>query len=107
MEELIPIFLFMSVAAVLILRPISKKLGVLLEAMSRERLPSAAPHAHDESELVRIRMLLEHVAKRVDLMEERLDFTERLLGATRSNRAGVPSRMEGLHTDSQPEYLHG
>ena len=69
MEELIPIFFFISVAAVLILRPISKKLGVLLEAMARERLPSAAPQARDESELVRIRMLLEHVATRVDLME--------------------------------------
>ena len=74
MEELIPITMFMCIAAVAILRPVSTKLGGLLEAMTRERSVDKT----DSAELARIRVVVEHVAKRMDLMEERLDFTERL-----------------------------
>jgi hypothetical protein len=82
MEELIPITMFMCIAAVAILRPISSKLGHLIEAMTRQRIGQAPPAA-DSGELERIRVLVEHVSKRIDLIEERLDFTERLLGGTR------------------------
>lgn len=90
MEALIPITMFMCIAAVAILRPISTRLGGLLEAMKQERM---AAHSGD-AELTRIRVLMEHVAKRVDLMEERLDFTERLLGNPR--RAQTFGREELL-----------
>lgn len=79
MEELIPITMFMCIAAVAILRPISTKLGGLLEAMKHERMAVKT----DDMEMARLRGLMEHVAKRMDLMEERLDFTERLLGGRR------------------------
>jgi len=85
MEELIPIFLFISVAAVLILRPLTRRLGMLLEAVARSRM-GAPP---DTAELARVRGMLEHVSKRLDLAEERLDFTERLVGsAQRQGMAG-------------------
>lgn len=83
MEELIPITMFLCIAAVAILRPISTKLGGLLEAMTRERTASRS----DDAELARVRVVVEHVAKRMDLMEERLDFTERLLASGRSTSA--------------------
>jgi hypothetical protein len=103
MEELIPIFFFMSVAAVLILRPISKRLGSLLEAMARERQP--LPQT-DNGDLARVRVLVEHIAKRVDLMEERLDFTERLLSGTpRRNSAGTA--FEPLIRERETEHLRG
>ncbi|MGH3927920.1 MAG: hypothetical protein ACRDTT_34510 [Pseudonocardiaceae bacterium] len=104
MEALIPIFLFMCVAAVMILRPISSKLGGLLEAMARER---HAPHQVDTGEIARIRMLLENVAKRVELMEERLDFTERLLSTSRRTGVAGSLRSDPLARERESEYLHG
>jgi hypothetical protein len=81
MEELIPITMFMCIAAVAILRPVSTKVGGLLEAMTRER----AQNQTENSDMARMRVLMEHVAKRLDLMEERLDFTERLLANNRQS----------------------
>jgi hypothetical protein len=81
MEELIPITMFMCIAAVAILRPVSTKVGGLLEAMTRERAQSQTENA----DMARMRVLMEHVVKRLDLMEERLDFTERLLANNRQS----------------------
>ena len=79
MESLIPITLFLSTAAVLILRPVTKRLGLLLETLARERQRPPA----DNDEIARLRTLVEHTAKRVERMEERLDFTETLLSGSR------------------------
>jgi hypothetical protein len=87
-EELIPITLFMCIATVLILRPISIKVGALLEAMTRERLQQRAPTVVADPQLARVTMLLEQVVKRQENLEERLDFTERLLAG---GRRGIPA----------------
>lgn len=79
MEELIPISMFMCIAAVMILRPITKKLGGLIEAITIDRTQSRAQDNSGERTLA----LLEHINRRMDLMEERVDFTERLV-STRS-----------------------
>jgi hypothetical protein len=81
MEELIPITMFMCIAAVAILRPISTKLGGLLEAMKNEK--TAPARVSDDPDIARMRVLMEHMANRMDLMEERMDFTERLLNGRR------------------------
>ena len=87
MEELIPITLFMCVTAVLILRPISKRVGLLLEAMTRERMQQVAPPvAQPDPQLARVATLMERLNSRLDMMEERLDFTERLIGSGRRSR---------------------
>lgn len=81
MEMFIPITFFISVAAVMILRPLSKNIGRLLEQMSRER----SDRGLSDADVAALRMSLEHMGKRLELMEERLDFTERLLtSGTRS-----------------------
>jgi hypothetical protein len=85
MEELIPITMFVCIAAVAILRPISTRLGGLLDAMTRERTASRA----EDAELGRIRVAVEHIARRMDLVEERLDFTERLLSSGRSGTSAA------------------
>ena len=90
MEELIPITMFLCIAAVAILRPISTKLGGLLEAMTRERTVSRS----DDTEMARVRVVVEHIAKRMDLMEERLDFTERLLASGRTT--GSAGRFDSV-----------
>jgi hypothetical protein len=71
--------MFMCIAAVLILRPMTKKLGGLLEAMTRDRAQSRT----DDSSTARIVALLEHMNRRLDTIEERVDFTERLVSERR------------------------
>jgi hypothetical protein len=111
MEELIPIFLFLSTAAVLILRPVTKKLGVLLEAVARSKMGTPT----DAAEVAQLRASLEHMAKRLDLAEERLDFTERLVSSTQ--RSARSPRLAGIPVDGmagrgyepvaerEPDYL--
>jgi hypothetical protein len=91
MEMLVPITFFFSVAAVMILRPISKNFGKLLEQMARDRKDRGA----SDGDVASLRLTLEHVGKRLELMEERLDFTERLLAnGTRSvNSAEERARL--------------
>lgn len=84
MPELIPITMFACIAAVLILRPMTKRLGHLLEAMAREREPATASQVPGgQAADPRVLALLEQMNKRLELMEDRLDFTERLVSARR------------------------
>lgn len=106
MEILIPIFFFVSVAAVLILRPLTKRLGLVLELMSRERTAART----DDTDMARLRVQLEHVSKRLELMEERVDFTERLVSssrrATRPQPAMLAAERERLrYDDHDASYL--
>jgi hypothetical protein len=89
-EALIPITFFLSVAAVMILRPVTKKLGGFLDALTRERIQ---PPAQDHSD-GRVITLLEHMNKRLDSMEDRLDFTERLVSAPPPRRVARPEQAE-------------
>ena len=88
MEELIPIFMFMCIAGVLILRPISKKLGVLIEAFARDRMPvQASPvRAVDDAHLIRITAALERLNTRIDLIDDRIGFMEQLVDDRSSRR---------------------
>jgi hypothetical protein len=93
-ESLIPITFFMTVAAVLILRPITKKLGGLIDVVTRERLQSRSEEVPD----TRVVTLLEQMALRLDSMEERLDFTERLVATPRvPRRVGRRPEAAALH----------
>ncbi len=81
MEEFIPIFFFMCVAGVLILRPISKKLGLLIEAMAEERKSKLRPARDgiDEAYIERITTALERLSNRIDRVDDRIDFMEHLV----------------------------
>lgn len=63
----------LTTGGVLVLRPIAKRVGDLLEMMAREKQSGL------ESDVGHIRDLLETMNARLQLMEERQDFTERLL----------------------------
>jgi hypothetical protein len=71
-----------SVAGVLVLRPLSKRVGELLGAMAQERKGGKT----SDLEAAQLRATLESVNARMALLEDRLDFTERLLSA--GGRAG-------------------
>ena len=80
----VSIVFFVTTGAVLIFRPLTKRLGDRLA--SSKPLP---PPAVDEAELVRLRQTLEETSARLELLEQRVDFTERLLSPPRE-RAVVP-----------------
>ena len=66
--------LTLTIAGVILLKPIANKLGYLLEAMAKER---EGPRISED--LGHIRELLETMNGRLSLLEERQDFTDRML----------------------------
>lgn len=71
--ELIPIVLFMSIAAVAIFRPLATRLGKRMEHSQIERKPG------EDAQINRIMHLMERLVDRMDSLEDRVDFTERML----------------------------
>lgn len=71
----VSIVFFVTVGGVILLRPLSKRLGDLLEVMAQERreLPGL------EREFTRMREGLDRLEDRLQLLEERQDFTDQLL----------------------------
>ena len=69
------VVLILTVGGVLVLRPISKRISELLELYARDRQGGV------ESGVLQIRDLLETMDARLHLMEERQDFTEKLLSS--------------------------
>jgi hypothetical protein len=88
MDGLAPMIVFctgiLTTGAVLILRPISLRLGSLIEAMTdRQRRPMSPP------ELGQIRELLTGIDSRLSVLEERQDFAEALISAGDARLLGV------------------
>ncbi len=74
----VTIVFFVTTGAVLIFRPLTKRLG---DRLAREKqLP---PPAVDPDELVHLRQVLEETSARLERLEERVEFTERLLSSPR------------------------
>ena len=89
----IPISFIVSVAAVLILRPMTTRIGALFETIAHERAPARAPEGDP-----RVVALLEHMSRRLDLIEERIDFTERLVAARPGADGTRQPRMPSQNT---------
>jgi hypothetical protein len=66
-----------TTGGVLILRPISKRLGGLLEVMTQQKLRAA----NEPQDGARVRELLVSIDNRLSLLEERQDFAEALISA--------------------------
>ena len=64
---------FITLGGVLVLRPIAKKAGDLMEALARDKQGGL------QNDVGQLRDILETMNARLTLMEERLDFTERLV----------------------------
>lgn len=83
---IVGVVFILTTGGVLILRPIAKRVSELLEVMAREKQSGL------ESDVAQIRDLLETMNARLQLMEERQDFTERLLaGEKRKEQIGSGS----------------
>lgn len=79
------VVLIVTLGGVAVLRPIAKRVSDLLELYARDRQSGL------ENDVGQMRDLLETMNARLQLMEERQDFTERLLSsgseATREKQA--------------------
>ncbi|MFP4624246.1 MAG: hypothetical protein ACLFRX_08735, partial [Gemmatimonadota bacterium] len=72
MSELIPIFLFIVIGGVMIMRPVTKKLGLLIEALAKERMArTPAAQGLDEAQILRITNALERLNNRIDNIDDR------------------------------------
>lgn len=78
----VAVVLFVTTGAVLILRPIAKRLGDLLEVMAEEKRVRAPDDGY------RLREEIERLRSRMELLEDRQEFTEGLLGAGSAKGAG-------------------
>jgi hypothetical protein len=75
---LIGIVLILTTGGVILLRPISKRLGAYLEVLAEERRQALqAPQTKTDS--TRMLALLESMDDRMSRLEDRQDFTDRLL----------------------------
>jgi hypothetical protein len=99
MSEDLAIMIVMTVAilttgGVLILRPLTRRLGGLLEVMTQERL--RRPPA---TELTQIRDILVNIDGRLNQIEERQDFAEALISAGETQGIGMaaPVRAPERH----------
>ena len=90
MEFLAPMIVvvvfILTTGGVLILRPIARRLGVLLEAMAQERT------RRPSDEVLRLREEVETLRARLQLLEDRQDFTEGMIGDGGSSTLG---QLEG------------
>lgn len=66
-----------TTGGVLVLRPISRRLGALLEVMTEQKLRAA----REPQDGTRVRELLGSIDNRLSLLEERQDFAEALISA--------------------------
>jgi hypothetical protein len=87
MDELAPMLvlltLILTTGGVILFRPLAKRLGDLLEIMAQQRRAVT-----DNSDTARIRQVVETLDARIALLEERQDFTDALLSASRTGAAG-------------------
>lgn len=74
------IVLVVTGGGVLLLRPIAKRAGALLEAMAQEKTAVLAARAHPQHEVARLREEMEALQTRLGQLEERQEFTEGMLG---------------------------
>jgi len=81
---IVSIVFILTVGGVAGLRPIAKRISELLELYARDKQQGL------ESEVGQIRDLLETMNARQRLMEERQDFTERLLAGEEKKARELP-----------------
>lgn len=91
---IVAVTLILTVGGVMLLRPLARRAGDLLEAMAAEkREPKRLP-----PDTQRVVELLESMNARLERLEERQDFTDSLLGAGREVR-GLP-RAHGRSSEA-------
>ena len=79
---IVSIVLILTVGGVILLRPIAKRLGALLDVMVLEKSRTTSVDNRRLGETV------DTINERLSLIEERQDFTERLIDRSGSDESG-------------------
>jgi hypothetical protein len=87
---IIGVFFFVTTAAVILLRPITKRLGSYLEVLAEERRRSLTQQPVDRSDTVRLTAAIEALESRLAQVEEHQDFTNRLLSERTPDKHSLP-----------------
>lgn len=102
MDEIAPMLvlltLILTTGGVILLRPLAKRLGDLLEIMAQQR--RTLPNSGDET--ARMREVLETMDARLARLEERQDFTDALLSASTSRESTESSELSDPAARSLP-----
>jgi uncharacterized membrane protein len=89
---LVPITFFLTVGGVLVLRPLTKRLGALMEASAK----SKSSNAEEQLQLEQMRLMIDTQNLKLEQLEQKLSFTESLLESRTSAflaaRSGVGPR---------------
>jgi hypothetical protein len=85
---IIAVTMTLTVAGVLILRPLTKRLGDLIEATAREKRVQAK-----DAELERLTHVVTRLADRLEQLEERQDFAEGVLSSIERPKAEARARL--------------
>lgn len=92
MEALAPMIvmctLILTTGGVLVLRPIAKRLGSFLDAVTQAKLRPSP-----EADLVRIHDVLSSIDGRLNQLEERQDFAEALISASDPKMLTIPATL--------------
>ena len=81
--------LFLTIGGVLIFRPLTKRLGEVIYMMQERK------YAPTNDDLKRVADLMEHLDDRLDRLEHRQDFSERMLTALEERGARAREALEG------------
>jgi hypothetical protein len=87
---IVAVVLILTAGGVAVLRPIAKRVSDLLELYARDRQSGL------ENDVSQMRDLLETMNARLQLMEERQDFTERLLAPGARDTGADPEKDTGI-----------
>jgi hypothetical protein len=91
---MVPITAIVTTGAVMILRPITSRVGGLIEVMTQERRLRSAPAA-PSTDMGQVRDLLVAIDGRLSLLEERQDFAEALISGEQRAVAPPQNRANG------------
>ena len=79
----------LSVAGILILRPLTKRIGDMIELKARAKHPDPQLNSED---MTRLTDVVSRLTDRIESLEERQDFAERLLSGPDRSSARKPLR---------------
>ena len=89
---LVPITMFLTIGGVLVLRPLTKRLGLLIEASAKSR----GTNADEQLQIEHLRLMIDTQNLKLEQLEQKLSFTESLLESRTSawlaSRPGVAPR---------------
>ena len=72
---LVPITMFLTIGGVLVLRPLTKRLGLLMEASAKSR----GTNADEQLQIEHLRLMIDTQNLKFEQLEQKLSFTESLL----------------------------